>query len=124
MELPHLSVAAILSGALSGAILGACIGTDTERRLRGGQANGPLFVNNSVIALLLNIFIPLLLAGGTVLIVSVGIMRLAHTYPLSASDRREWGISLLGGTGLARWVRYLYWTNRKGFRSLKVKIRR
>ena len=124
LELPHLSVAAILSGALSGAILGAFIGTETERRLRGGQANRPLFINNSVIALLLNILIPLLLAGGMVLIVSIGIMRLAHAYPLSSSDKREWGISLLAGTALAKCVRYLYWTNRKGFRSLKVRIRK
>ena len=124
MELPHLSVVAILSGALSGAILGAFIGTETERRLRGGQANRPLFINNSVIALLLNILIPLLLAGGMVLIVSIGIAKLAHAYPLTLLYRREWGISLLGGAGLAKWVRYLYWTNRKGNRSLKVRIRK
>ena len=48
----------------------------------------------------------------------------AHAYPLSLSYRREWAISLLGGAGLAKWVRYLYWTNRKGARSLKVRIRR
>ena len=124
MELPDLSVAAILSGCLSGAILGARIATQTESRLRGGKANRPLFVNNSVTALLLNIFIPLLLGSGMVLIVSGGIAKLAHAYPLSLSYRREWGISLFGGLILARWVRYLYWTNRKGFRSLKVRIRR
>jgi hypothetical protein len=124
LELPHLSFAAILSGGLSGAILGACIGTETERKLRGGRANRPLFVNNSAIALLLNILIPLLLGGGIVLIISVGIAKLAHAYPLPLSYKREWGISLLGAAGLARWVRYLYWTRRKGFRSLKVRIRR
>ncbi len=124
LELPHLSVAAILSGVLSGAILGARIGTETERRLRGGKANRPLFVNNSTAALLLNVLIPLLLASGMVLIVSFGFAKLAHAYPLSLSYKREWGISLLAGLGLAKWVRYLYWTNRKGFRSLKVRIRR
>ena len=124
MELPDLSVAAILSGCLSGAILGARIGTETERRLRGGKANRPIFVNNSTTALLLNVLIPILLAGGVVLLVSGGIAKLANAYPLSLSYRREWAISLLGGLVLARWVRYLYWTNRKGFRSLKVRIRR
>ena len=124
LELPHLSLAAILSGGLSGAILGACIGTEAERRLRGGRTNPPLFVNNSTIALLLNALIPLLLGSGIVLIVSIGIAKLAHAYPLSLSYKREWGISLLGAGGLARGVRYLYWTNRNGFRSLKVKIRR
>jgi hypothetical protein len=72
----------------------------------------------------LNVFIPLLLTCGVMLIVSMGILKLAHAYPLSLSDRREWAISLLGGVGLAKWARYLYWTNRKGFRSLKVRIRR
>jgi hypothetical protein len=124
LELPHLSLAAILSGGLSGAILGACLGTETERRLRGGRTNRPLFVNNSAIALLLNALIPLLLGGGIVLIISIGIAKLAHAYPVSLEYKREWGISLLSAVGLAKWVRYLYWTRRKGFRSLKVRIRR
>jgi hypothetical protein len=102
LELPPLSVAAILSGGLSGAILGASLATETERRLRGGGANLQLFVNNSTTALLLNVFIPLLLAGGIVLIVSVGIAKLVHAYPLSLSYKREWAISLLAGAGPAK----------------------
>src|SRR5258708_2165777 len=100
----------------SGAILGASIPTETERKVRGGNAGWALFSNGSLVGIVFNQIIWLIFVGGGVTVIGVGVLRLGNAYPLLQEDRYFLACALVAGAVIAKWTRYRYWKSRSEWR--------
>jgi hypothetical protein len=104
-----ISLVVAAAGMISGSIFGVTLPTETERKIRRSN-HWRLFSNGHWLGMILNAVLPVLILGVLMAVVSVGILEIGGAYPLSQQDRYVLSASLLLGAGLAKWLRYLYWS--------------